>query len=235
MELVELSGHDELTALYRDLLRPSFPPDELMSFDAVLAGVRNGNVTVSAALDDRGALAAGAVTEWSPSSRVLLLSYLAAAPGERGRGFGGGLYAHVLARATAAHRPCLFVAEVEHPDHHPASAAYGDPLRRLRFYGKYGALLLRVPYFQPALSEGARRIPGMLLLALHVDPAFAGPRPGSVAGEPLSTWMDEYLEETEGPVDDPVATALRDALARPDGVDVLDVERYAEVPVARCP
>jgi hypothetical protein len=236
MRILEPATNDKLTSLYREIVVPAFPPDELMSVDELEAGVRLGTTRVTAAVDERGAPAACAVAEWSPASRVLLLSYLAVAGSGRGRGVGGSLYRHVLGEWTAQYGPCLFVAEVEHPDQHAGSAAHGDPLRRLRFYGAHGARVLRLPYFQPALRQGSRRIYGMLLLALHVDPPFTGPRPDSVAGAPLALWMQEYLAETEGPAGgDPAAAALLDALAAADGVALLDVERYREVPVALAP
>ena len=234
MNLVELTAEDELALLHRDVLVPAFPPDELVPADALHAGVVAGVLHVSAALDENGAPVAGAVVEWSPSCRVLLLAYLAVVGDGRGGGTGGALHRHVLSRWTAEYAPCLYVAEVEHPDGHPTHAAHGDPLRRLRFYGSHGARVLRLPYFQPALHPEARRVPAMLLLALHVDPAFTGPRPDSVAGAPLGVWMTDYLEETEGGIDrvDPATTALLDALEAPEGVDLLDVERYGGVPIS---
>ena len=234
MDVVELSTEAELAGVYREVLEPSFPPDELISPEVLHTGVREGSLRVAAALDGRGAPAAAAVGEWFPSCRVLLLSYLAVGGGGRGRGVGGKLYRHVLDGWTGQYAPCLFVAEVEHPDRHAGSEAHGDPLRRLRFYGALGARVLRAPYFQPALQAGTGRVHGMLLLALHVDPAFAGPRPDSVAAGPLRTWMTDYLEGTEGPVDrgDAEAAALLDALGADGGVDLLDVERYREVPVS---
>jgi hypothetical protein len=233
MRVVELSGDDELTTLYRDVFVPSFPPGELESLSSLRAAVRDGRTRVSAAIDQRGVVVAGAAAEWSPACRVLLLSYLAVVHGGRGTSIGGALYRHVLDQWTAEYEPCLFVAEVEHPDFHTGSTAHGDPLRRLRFYGKHHARVLRLPYFQPALREDAERIYGVLLLALHVDAKFAGPVPHSIAGAPLATWMTEYLVETEGGVrTDAVTTALMDALVAAGGVQLLDTEQYREVPVA---
>src|SRR5689334_19885459 len=155
MDLVGLSTDAELAEVYREILVPSFPPDELISPEILRSGVRDGSYRVAAARDGRGSPTAAAVAEWSPTSRVLLLSYLAVGERGRGQGVGGKLYRHVLDGWTGQDAPCLFVAEVEHPDRHAGSAAHGDPLRRLRFYGAQGARLLRAPYFQPALQAGS--------------------------------------------------------------------------------
>jgi hypothetical protein len=233
MKLAELSADDRLASLYYDIFTPAFPADQLGTLDAIRAGIRDGYTRVVTVIDDDGAVIAGAVAKWSESCRVLLLSYLAVADGDRGKGTGGQLYRHVRTEWMRAFRPCLFVAEVEHPDHHPGSSAHGDPLRRLRFYASHGARALGLPYFQPPLRPDAERVYGMLLLALHVDREVVGADPASVNGSPLRTWFTEYLVETEGTVStDPATTAMMRAVTAPGGVPLVPAERYREVPVA---
>lgn len=238
MKIVDLAADDDaiLDHLYRDVLRPAFRPDELVPLAYLRDGVRAGLVEVSVVLDDGGRVLAGAVGEWAAPCRVVLLSYLAVAAASRAAGVGTLLYGATIERWRAKYRPCLILAEVERPDVHPASPAYGDPAARLRFYGRHGAGVLDLPYFQPVLAPGGARVHGMLLLALRVAPEFIGAGgPETVSPEPLLTFLAGYLVEAEGSVDatDPATATLLRALDAPAGVPVLPVARYQEVPVAR--
>jgi hypothetical protein len=64
----------------------------------------------------------------------------------------------------------LAVAEIHDPRRWP-NVASEDAARRLRFYERFGACVLDVPFVQLALANGRPRIPGFLLIALYVDPA----------------------------------------------------------------
>ena len=52
---------------------------------------------------------------------------------------------------------------------------HGDPLSRLRFYDRFDALIIDVPYYQPALAPGLQPVYGLLLLALYVRPDLINP------------------------------------------------------------
>jgi hypothetical protein len=232
MMVTELSADDErLVHLYVEVFVPSFPADELVSLQFIQGGIRAGNTRVCAATD-HGAVVAGAMVEWTESSGVLLLSYMAVAGSGRSQGIGGQLYRYILTEWVPTYDPCIYVAEVEHPDGHGTSAAHGDPLRRLHFYGSQGARVLVAPYYQPALRDDAERIYGMLLLVLHVHSEFS-PTRNLVDGKPLRQWFTDYLEETEGGVgSDAVTTSLMAALGSDDGVRMVATDDYRDVPVA---
>jgi len=233
MRTVRLTGGKLLDQVYREILVPSFHPDELQSLTSLRAGVRSGGTLASAVVDDAGRALAGLVGEWSPSCRVMLLSYLAVTAAARGGGIGGPFYDEVIGAWRETYRPCLIVAEVEHPDRHESSEAYGDPAARLRFYGRHGARVLNLPYFQPALGPGRSRVYGILLLALHVDPALSGPGgPDTVAAAPLREFLVDYLEVEGGVADDPPTRAMLDAVEAGGGVALLPADRYTAVPVA---
>ncbi|ASW53722.1 N-acetyltransferase [Plantactinospora sp. KBS50] len=236
MRLVRLDDGADLEFVYRSLLVPTFPPSELISLDELREGVRDGGQEVWAAVDDDGRILATAVGEWSPSCRVMLLGYLAVAAQGRGGGTGGRLYDEVVADWAGRYRPCVVLAEVERPDRHDGSAATGDPAARLRFYGRRGARILDLPYFQPSLG-GAGRVYGMLLMSLHVAPELAGAAGAdTVATEPLRVFLTEYLTGAEGGVaTDPATTALLGALDRPGGVPARPTDELAEVPCAEDP
>lgn len=233
MRTVELDGGGLLEVVYQEIFVPSFRADELQSLESMRVGIEEGDILGTAVVGDDGRPLAGMVGEWSPSCRVMLLSYLSVAQPARGSGIGGPLYDVVMSRWRTQYRPCAILAEVERPDRHEASAAYGDPTARLRFYGRHGAGVLSLPYFQPALGPGRSRVYGMLLLALHVDPELTGAGgPQTMAAEPLRAFLTGYLEaEGGGVADDPAARAMLGALDVPGGVPVLPTERYPEVPV----
>jgi len=229
MRTVTLTDGEQFDAVYSDVLVPSFPPDELDSLDTFRRGLRAGDVLGTAVLGDDGRPLAAMVGEWSPDSRVLLLSYLAVADGSRRLGIGGPLYETVLGRWRTEFAPCLILAEIEHPDGHESSPAYGDPAARLRFYGRHGASILRLPYFQPALRGGGSRVYGMLLLALHVDPSYGDAH--AVDAGALRAFLTGYWEVEGGVGDDPATVALFSGLDV-GAVPLLPTYRYAEVPVS---
>ncbi|RRR99473.1 GNAT family N-acetyltransferase [Glycomyces terrestris] len=214
---VERTSPDGLfRAVYRELLVPSFPPEELDAEDVLAAALEDGSANLFAVVDEAGAPVAAAFGEWSAESRVQLLTYLAVGPAARGGGIGGRLLREAVGAWAARRDPCLVVAEIEDPDA-PADEAHGDPRRRLAFYEAAGAEVLDVPYFQPGIGGPERRVHGMLLLVLHAAPELRlGER---VDGEALRLFMEDYLEEVEGGVGaDAETAALFAALDRPGGV-----------------
>jgi GNAT superfamily N-acetyltransferase len=222
-------------AVYADILTPSFPPEERGGLEELRAGALGGNTSVLAALEDGEGErpAAVAVGDWSPESGVALLSYLAARSGRRGAGVGGELLAAAMADWRERWRPALVLAEIEHPSAHAASAAYGDPEKRVRFYARRGMRALDVPYFQPGLRPGSPRMYGFMLCALEVGAEGAGAEPDTVDGARVARFMTEYLQGCEGAVGtDPACLALFAALDRPEGVPLLDATDYARVPVS---
>ena len=220
-------------AVYTDILTPSFPPEERGGLEELRAGVAGGSTRVLAALDDDGSPTAAAVGDWSETTGVALLSYLAVRSGRRGAGVGGDLLAAAMADWRERWRPALVLAELEHPSAHGTSEAYGDPDQRVRFYARRGLRALDVPYFQPGLTPGAPRVYGFMLCALEVAEAGAGPGTDTVDGARITRFMADYLEGGEGAVGtDPACLALFAALDRPGGVPLIDVTQYERVPVS---
>ncbi|GAA4208000.1 hypothetical protein [Actinocatenispora rupis] len=217
-------------AIYADILSPSFPPAELTTLAALRAGITAGTTTVAVALDAARTPWGAAVGEWYPEARVMLLGYMAARPGNRGLGVGRELLAQSIRAWAGRYAPCLVLAEVERPDAHRASLAHGDPTARLRFYQRYGARALDLPYFQPALRADEERAYGMLLITLHAEDRFLI-GPDLLDAAPVRAFWADYLAGTEGRVDDPAATRLRDAMRR-DGIRLRPLDEYRRVPAA---
>lgn len=239
VELVDLTDPADLAQLHTNVLAPSFPPAELMDLDDLLAGCASGELYALGVIRD-GRVVAGAVGTGSAPGGVVLLVYLAIAPGERGGGIGGTLLDAAVARWVARLSPAYVLAEVEHPDHHTASVEHGDPVARLRFYARHGAQVLAVPYFQPGMGPGAPRVPALLLVTLHVDGSVRGGSAGPdgrerVSAPPLRDFLEANLRGSEGSLRDDAATrALLDSVAGA-WVDLVSPERLADVPVGLLP
>lgn len=218
MRIVALADVSTVRRVYAELLVPSFPADEMVPLTDIEAIASAGGL-MWAARDDAGEIAGVAVGEWDDELRVLLLSWLVVRDGRRGGGVGGPLLDTVVAHWRERFDPCLVLAEVEDPAHHDASAAYGDPVARLRFYHRHGARALDMPYLQPALSPRQSRVPGMFLIVLHADPSFAGTAADTIDAHVLRRYLERYQIDCEGRIaTDPDADRMWQALDRPDGV-----------------
>jgi GNAT superfamily N-acetyltransferase len=221
MRIYEATGSGPVIEdFYQQVLVPSFPPDELISLDEVQENANGQDASIWLSEDDDGTILAGAIAEWDDSVRVLLLSYLAVRPGIRGGGIGGPLYLAALESWRQRFKPCLILAEVEDPEAHRGSEDHGDPEARLRFYVNRGSRILDLPYFQPALEPGAERVYGLLLIALHVDPEFAGAGGAdTVDAAVVRKYLENYQTQYEGQVaTDDQAMKMWRALDRPEGV-----------------
>lgn len=209
MPVAEVTSPDELRALHAAVLAPSFPPDELEDVVAMCADLVAGRAVALVSSSDAGVPVAVAVG--TRSADVVLLSYLAVAPGTRGGGVGGELYDEALRRWREAFDPLVVLAEIEDPDAPASSADHGDPAARARFYLRRGARVLPVPYVQPALAPGLSRVPGMQLLALSVRASVvADDDAWHLPTEPLRDFLAAYYERAEGepPTDPQVAAVL---------------------------
>ena len=206
----------ELQEVYAVLLAPSFPPRELVPADWLIEGAAAGSVSVLVAEDASGPVAV-AVTEPRAPSAVVLLTYFATRADQRGRGVGSALFGRMLETVVERQRPHLVVAEVERPDRHAGSPEFGDPTARLRFYGRHGAKVLDLPYFQPPIGDQAP-VHGMLLLALWVAPGVlvTGAAGGeAVPGGLLAPFIESALDRAGTAGQAPPAHRLREAAGEP--------------------
>ncbi len=227
--VVPLTDPALLRSLHRDVLVPSFPPAELVDEQELLDAHASGRLR-SLGVVEEGRVVAGVVGEWFADARVLLVLYLAIAPGRRGGGVGRRLVTTALDDWRALD-PLVVVGEVEHPAHHTGSEAHGDPVARLRFYARLGARVLALPYFQPGDGPGGERVPALLLVSFPLGPHAAE---DDVPAAPLRAFLAENLRESEGTLADDTATRrLLDAAGgdRVRLVDPDDPAALATVPV----
>lgn len=212
----------ELREAHRVLLVPTFRATELMPEDAFVAQFADRANAVLARDGDRRLLGIAVVEHFRDA---VLLQYLAAALTSRGQGVGSGLLDAVLTRWEPA--VSVILAEFDRPDVHPAHPAHGDPEARLRFYARYGALALELPYFQPALTADTRREYGMLLAAFDAGGALT--RRGRLAAA-QSAAVRNYLDDVLDGADDPDARRLREAADVRDGILVHPLAEYRDIP-----
>lgn len=218
---------EQLGRFYDEILAPAFDVDELVERAELVDALadRNSLTRARIALDGTGEIIGGVIGDWFAAGRVMLLSYLAARPGLRGHGIGQRLLADATPSWISDFGAVLVVAEVENPRFHVADEGHGDPTARLRLYARLGAKILRMPYFQPALSKEQARVPNLFLMVFSADESVMR---GSdrVAAEPLRRFIDEYLESTEGAVDDDQIRGLRAALNSGEGIELEDPSEY---------
>ncbi|MDT0157043.1 GNAT family N-acetyltransferase [Microbacterium sp. ARD32] len=212
----------ELRDAHRTLLTPSFRPGELVPEHDFVAQLGEGG-EVLLARDQDGRMLGAAVAQ--PFGDAVLLEYLVAAPSSRGRGVGSGLLSAFLDRWSGS----VMLAEFDRPDVQSPHPVHGDPAARLRFYARFGALALDLPYFQPPVSEHNSREHGMLLAVFDRDGRIA--ERGALDARQQRA-VQHYLHEILEAADDPDARRLR-AAAEPDGLRAIPLEDYARI--ARSP
>jgi GNAT superfamily N-acetyltransferase len=217
-----------LVQFYHDVLGPAFPREELIGLDTFVKDYQTADSVHHGTLalrDDQAV--GGALGEYQPNSRLMLLSYLAIREDLRGSGLGSALLDNVLPAWRDALTPTATIAEVEDPRFH-RSGPYGDPAARLRFYERLGAQLLPMWYFQPALHPDLPRVRGMFLICLDRDA-------NGVSSAALSSFMDDYVGRCEGPAardSDPEYRQFRDQLtAWPKNVPLWPISASGDMPV----
>lgn len=154
-----VSASDKVLRQMQALYERSFPPAERRPFEHVrrMLDVERPHcgIHLLAGLDGDGLLGLS-IFRYLPQASLGYLWYLCVAESARGMGLGGRLYGEtldVLRRDAELFRTGLrgLVFEVERPSAEP-DPAYGDPIRRVRFYERLGArLLFGYDYWQPAI------------------------------------------------------------------------------------
>jgi GNAT superfamily N-acetyltransferase len=223
--IVNLDHSDSVTSLkfYRELLVPNFHPDEMFAEDTFMAAQSSEVVRTVLAWDDESNLVGGLTGHWYPACRVFLVDYLVVRPESRGRGTGSALLHHGSEQWSRELSPILILGEVEDPRHY-RDRGFGNPSSRFRFYGRLGARVLQLPYFQPALGPSGSRVHGLLLMVFFAQSdAYAGS--ATITGEPLNCFIEQYVTECEGRLqeEDAELKKLLNPCRIPDGVPLLPV------------
>jgi len=212
-----------LREFHDKVLSPSFPREEYIPPTTIDPA---DDLTIIACADD-GTVIGGALGEVYPESGALLLGYLAVRPGSRGMGVGSVLLAALKERWLGQY-PLAFL-ELDDPRHHDTHPAYGDPARRLSFYGMFGIRVLTIPYFQPRLRADLARGYHMLLGVIPPDGATL---PGTMPASKVTAFLREYFVACEGPsaLDDPEVRWLLDAAGQQEDIALVGTEEYNRAP-----
>jgi GNAT superfamily N-acetyltransferase len=219
----------ELLREFHDkVLAPSFRPAEYVPPTTIDP---EGTLALIACGDD-GMVIGGALGDVFPDSGALLLGYLAVRPGLRGMGTGSVLLAALKERWLPQH-PLAFL-ELDDPRHHETHPTYGDPARRLSFYGTFGIRLLTIPYFQPRLRNDLPRGYHMLLGVIPPDGATL---PSTMPAGQVTAFLREYFIACEGngTLDDAEVRWLLDAAGQQEEITLVGTEEYSRAPDAGPP
>jgi GNAT superfamily N-acetyltransferase len=224
-------GHaDLLRSFYDEILVEAFSPDELGEpWWELGSGTSARTLLAMGPSDD---VLGGVVSELFPESRVLLISWLAVRSGLRGKGIGSLLMRSAADRWYGHPGQQLVVGEIDDPRHWPSEAQ--DPVLRLRFYDRVGALALARPYFQPAVGPGHAPVYHMFLASF--DSTAPGVLPGGLTdGVVVRRFITEYLKVSSeaGGISAPVDDDYKWLLSFYDGADIplvplLEYETFAD-------
>lgn len=218
----------ERRVAFDTVLAPSFLLDELEPFEEFDTKLDDGITTLLVGVDESNVVVAAAVFVNVRAASVVVLRQMATRQDLRGTGLGTELYHAFIKTLEESEQPSLVLAEVQHPDYHEAHPRHGDPLSRLRFYDRFDALILDVPYYQPALAQGMKPVYGLLLLALYVRPDLINPARTYLDPPENLLFALRSLLYADGDPDDAAAAALLSAASR-NRVRLLPTSDYAQV------
>lgn len=221
---IEVARPNQLGDIYDSILAKSFPPAELVDRAAFLTHATWGEVLVSGGEE----ITAVAVGDHSAATRLMLVEYLAVAPEHRASGSGTELFRAARQRWMDLVSPGAFLAEIERPDAHQASEAYGDPIRRLAFYERLDVRALALPYYQPAVGPETAPVPDLLLgIVVEDDSWVHGNR--FLEGARIEALL---RERNPDPTDAelPAWEALLEATRNPEGIELVPLSEYERVP-----
>lgn len=225
--------------IYREILKPSFGPNQLDTLDTVLDGLAEGGsyeVWGLCALD--GETPVGCVLGYPyTASRVLLIGYLAVKPAHRGRGIGGLLMDEAQQRWYGKAGLTLVMTELEDPRRHPVVGDI-DPKQRVAFYARRGAQVVIGPYFQPRLDgEGTKRVYDLLLTVLSASSEVARPENSVPAGQFTDFLLEHFRESGEGSdwprAEDEEGNRLLTWYRRREMVRLHPIAEYAQIEIPR--
>ena len=213
---------------FDNVLAPSFVFDELEPFEEFEAKLEDGTTTLLVGVDDTGEIVAAAVFVNVRAASAVVLRQMATREDLRSTGLGSELYRAFIQTLSETEQPSLVLAEVQHPDYHEAHPRHGDPLARLRFYGRFDARIIDVPYYQPALAEGLKPVYGLLLLALYVRPDLINPARTYLDPPENLLYALRSLLYADGDPDEAAASKLL-AAASVSRVRLVTTDAYSEV------
>ena len=221
----------DLVEAYEQILAVSFTPDELEPIATFAAQVDEGArqlwVARLAEAPEGEIVAVRMARDLQPSDAVLL-THLAVREGHRDEGVGSHLHRAVTSRIVSDQGPSLVLAELAHPDHHETHPRRGDPLARLRFYGRFDARIIDLPYFQASLGPGRQPVYGLLLLVLYARPDLVNPARTRLENAENLLAAIRTMLQWDGEPDDAAAARLLTAVSQ-SPISLVPVGDYRNV------
>jgi GNAT superfamily N-acetyltransferase len=189
-----------LARVYDEVLRPGFPPNELVPYDMLAQQAAQDPPKIKImAIDENGIISGAIVGQWYAKSRVLLIAYLAIRQDLRGNRIGTNLIQSAVAGWAEELRADLIIAEVEDPAYFEGRPGE-DPQGRLRLYHRFGARRIDTEYVQPELNPGTGRVKGMFMIVAPSPKLVESPDgTAKVSSRIVTDFLAEYFASAEGP------------------------------------
>lgn len=153
-----------LVRFHREILKTCFHKYDLDSARQLVSNVCSGDYNVFLAIEDDDILG-GIVIEhsWSMGKKVMLIAWVAVDEKHRGRDIGSLLVNQAISYAKD-NEALFLLGEVENPNEFvEEDPAYGNPVKRVKFYSRFDCQYLSVPYVVP-LRNGQNEFGMMLTL-----------------------------------------------------------------------
>jgi GNAT superfamily N-acetyltransferase len=212
------SLHDDYLLPWLDLYETAFPQQERAPVSMQLRGILDAERRepfrheAVAALDRCGQMVGMAQWMWFPEDAAAYLGYFAILPAQRSHGL-GSLFYRLLFDRIAAQNAGLLAFDVEPPEYQSSPAEVEMARRRIGFYQRLGAGLLRgvdLVWNQPAVHQfimvhPIRSLPveNILSSLKNVAASFDGRLEAARAGErpelvffPVDEWTKIHHNST---------------------------------------
>ena len=178
------------------IYEPAFPDiDEREPFENIIARIQDGGspktLAVLAVEGERPV--GGLIADWYPGCRSLELIYIAVEPASARNGIGTVLLREgtsLMIDKLGGDVACVY-AEVENPFSAPRPNGVIDPVSRLRFFARQGAVRIPINYVQPPLSAGQDYARNLFLLCF---PSFVTGRQDCLRAKDLGAFLSAFYE-----------------------------------------
>jgi len=140
-----------LRKFHREILTKCFHEEDMEDAYDFLDGVRSGDYVV-VLVEENKEILGGIVIEhsWSTGKKIMLIAWVAVKEKHRGRNIGTFLIEEALSYAKSQ-GALILLGEVENPEmFEEEDPAYGNPVKRARFYSRFDCKRLEVPYVVPS-------------------------------------------------------------------------------------
>lgn len=200
------SDKASLVRFQREVLKKCFHEYDLEPERYFNSKVRSGDYVVL--LVEEGAEILGGIViehSWSMGKKIMLIAWVAVNEKHRGRDIGTLLVDEAISYAKA-NEALVLVGEVENPEKFKAEeSAFGDPVKRVKFYSRFDCKRLEVPYVVQ-VCDGTEELGMMLtLFPLSAEQASAT----EISLPEFALFIEELVEMDETEASDELIRVAR--------------------------